>query len=1195
MLVNCVFVSNIQPVAEPEDQQVKAPRHFGEFRGWLERLPGYRRIRPAAPSGIRYAGNLVDVFASFVSLDNQVDRAEAEVALDLLRHAFPEADHRWLARRLHRALEKPRSPATLALSLSKELKDDEIISLGLQLYLLVIASNSVFRGQNAFSQVMQGLGAEGVGELILSEMNGEPSDTPLPFDKISFTSDSKADVMLPQGLIGYAFCCYRSQDIVLIRNKGEHPIWISGSSIEPGQILRLRQHQSIGLPDWNISSDDITFFLNASRTGHRQSLYLNENGSTLSAERTRSRASTVRLDFGLNVHVEALAETEISLGSGKSIVPGDTHKLPVSEKLILSGGVEASLESLRKQAMETGSRFKMDAGRQVCIVSNDPAALRRGDVLLSSGLARRTVLKINYNAQTAEGHLSIVSAERTILVNGQPVRGSCKLVDGSLIRISANQAVRCRFSEGLLDEERAVIRTVSIENLNHRFGSDKVVLDNVSFSIKRGEMLCIMGPSGSGKSTLLSTLAGHLKPNRGKVRLNGMSLYDNRTRLAPFIASMPQEEALNPQLTVRQHLIHACTVRRPHLSSTEHYKRVESILAELALQPLARRRVGSAGEKTLSGGERSRLNLGLDLGSAAEIFLFDEPISGLSSKDSEHVAETLHTLSRDNIVVASIHRPGARVLRMFDKVLMLDQGGRIAFYGTPMAMSQYFQEACKDLNVLPPTRLNRQELGQMDADFVFDVLETPLHGRASRESGGVRRFPATFWQERFEGSQLLDEVSKGESPEQTNLGDVALSADHMAVPMRSRRQRSAEWLRLFRTHLYRSLISKFRNRGTIYSILLESPLLALLIGATLRASPDGSYEFSSALHLPVYLFLTVTIGMFLGLTNSATEILRDSPLLRRERNCRPGTLLYVSAKFISLSIPALLQCGIYTYLGHMMLDIEGMFLLHWGWMTLTALCGTAMALTISAIVTTERAALSSVPLLLVPQILLAGALVPFDEMNRGLFQGGDKGREEGSEPIPARFMPLRYAYEGMMVTQATENLFEKQRRKVQADIDPLKHRSDMRLVGIKGQELKPREVERLRTLTETLTRLMACEANSAKEARDLAWLISHTGRRKDLDTLLAIPPYPGQETTDTKPAKDFFVNQRTDLLVSKAEIDRMDYRKSEGRSIFLAENKYWLGIESKTTIACSLVLVGCMSLCLLLTTIFLQRRSQRVH
>lgn len=1158
-------------------------------------MPGFRRIRPAAPSGIRYAGTLVDVFASFLSLDNRVDRAEAEVALDLLRHAFPEADHRWLARRLHRALEKPQSPAELARSLSKELNEAETVSLGLQLYLLVIVSSSAFRGQNAFTQVMQGLGAATVSKAILAEMNDEDQPAPLPFEKISFSAHQNADVILPDSLAGYSFHAYRSQDITLIRNCGDRPIWISGSSLEPAQVHRLRAHQNIGLPDWTLSSDDITFFLNASRTGHRQSLFLNENGSTLTAERTRSRLSTVKLDFGLNVMVEALGKTEISLQSGKAITPGTTYRLPVSEKLLLAGGAEASLESLRKQAIETGSRFKMDAGRQECIVSNDPSALRRGDVLLSSGLARRAVLKINYNAQTAEGNLSILSAERTVLVNGQPVRSSCKLVDGSLIRISANQAVRCRFSEGLLDEERAVIRTLGVENLHHRFGGDKIILNNVSFSVKRGEMLCIMGPSGSGKSTLLSALAGHLRPNRGKIRLNGISLYDHRSKLAPFIASMPQEEALNPQLTVRQHLVHACTVRRPHLSSNEHFKRVESILAELALQPLARRRVGSAEEKTLSGGERSRLNLGLDLGSAAEIFLFDEPISGLSSKDSEHVTETLHTLSRDNIVIASMHRPGARVLRMFDKVLMLDQEGRVAFFGSPLAMSRYFYDACKDLNVLPPARLKNQEPGHIDADFVFDVLETPLHGRASREGGGVRRFPSTFWQERFEGSQLMDEVAKGESPELSNLGDLVLNDDHMTVPTRTRRQRGAEWIRLFRTHLYRSLISKFRNRGTIYSILLESPLLALLIGATLRASPDGPYEFSSALHLPVYLFLTVTIGMFLGLTNSATEILRDSPLLRRERNCRTGTFLYVSAKFIALSAPALLQCGIYTWLGHMMLDIHGMFLMHWGWMTLTALCGTAMALTISSIVITERAALSSVPLLLVPQILLAGALVPFGEMNRGLFQGGDKGREQGSEPIPARFMPLRYAYEGMMVTQATENPFEQQRRKIQAAIDRLKERSHTQLAGNADAPLTADQSQRLKILTEALTRLMASEAASSLEASKLASSMVEAGRRKSMDALLSIPPYPDDETVPAKPAKDFFVNNRTDLLVGKAEIDRMDYRKMTNRSIFLAERKYWLGLDSSTIRACLWILGGFTVLCLLLTTLFLQIRSHRVR
>ncbi|MGB2402109.1 MAG: ATP-binding cassette domain-containing protein, partial [Akkermansiaceae bacterium] len=966
-------------MAEPVDHKPSVRNQLHQLRGWLNRLPGLQRIRPAAPGGIKYAGNLVDVFASFVSLDSKVDRSEAEVALDLLRHAFPEADHRWLSRRLRRALANPQPPAKLITSLSNELNQDEVVSLGLQLYLLVIASHSAFKGQNAFTEVMEGLGAKSIASAILSEMEGEDYTKPLPFDKIAFTTEKNANVMMPEKLSNYSLCAYRSQDIILIRNTGNHTIWISGSSLEPGQILRLRSHQSIELPSWTISFDDVVFFLNASRTGHRQSLYLNTSGSSLSVERARSRTSTIKLEFGLNVRLEALAETNLCLESGEQISPGKVYTLPVSEKLILAGEAKASLESLRKQAMKSGSRFRMDAGGQECLVSNDPSALRRGDVLLSSGLARRAVLKINYNAQTAEGNLSIVSAERTVLVNGQPIRNKCKLVDGSLIKISSNQAVRCRFSEGILDEERAVIRSIDVENLHHSFGGDKTVLDNVSFSIKRGEMLCIMGPSGSGKSTLLGALAGHLKPNRGAIRLNGVSLYEHKTRLAPFIACMPQEEALNPQLTVRQHLIHACTIRRPHLPSAEHAKRVESILAELALQPLARRRVGSAGEKTLSGGERSRLNLGLDLGSAAEIFLFDEPISGLSSKDSEHVADTLHTLSRDNIVVASLHRPGARVLGMFDKVLMLDQDGRVAFYGTPMAMSQYFYEACDDLGITPPTKLRSPNSRAIDADFAFDVLETPLHRGAGRESGGARRFSSTFWQERFEGSQLIDEFSKGQNHDQSNLDGGVLSESQMAMPNRTRRQRGAEWIRLFRTHLYRSLISKFRNRGTIYSILLESPLLALLIGATLRASPDGPYEFSSSLHLPVYLFLTATIGMFLGLTNSATEILRDSALLRRERNYRAGTLLYASAKFIALSIPALLQCGIYTWIGNSMLDIHGMFLIHWGWMTLIALCGTAMALSISAIVTTERAALSSVPLLLVPQILLAGALVSFEE------------------------------------------------------------------------------------------------------------------------------------------------------------------------------------------------------------------------
>jgi len=1203
MLALTTFPSNIAPVAAPDDQRPRRHLPIQRLRGWLERVPVLRRLAPAAPGGMKHAGGLVDVFAAFVSLDNRVDRAEAEVALDLLRHAFPEADHGWLARRLHRALASPQSPEVIARSLRDELDMDERVSLGLQLYLLVIASPSAYRGKAAFAKVMRSLDAEAVGDAIFEEMSGETPSSPLSFDKVIFSTEEGADVLMPATSQGFAFCAYRSKDLVIIRNCGSEPLWASGSSLMSGKCLRLRQHQSIGLPDWTLTTEDITFFLNAALTGHSQTLYLHERRSQLTAELVKSRQSTVKLEFGLNVHAEALEETGMTLTSGETLVPGQVYKLPVQEKLILESGAEASLESLRKQAMDTGSRFKMDAGRQQCLVSNDPSALKRGDVLLSPGLARRAVLQIKYNAQKAEGHVSVISSERMIMVDGQPVRSECKLVDGSLIRLSPNQAVRCRFSEGLLDEERAVIRELSVQNLNHRFGADKVVLDHISFSVKRGEMLCIMGPSGSGKSTLLAALAGHLKPSRGHVRLNGISLYSHRSRLAPFIASMPQEEALNPQLTVREHLAHASTVRRPHLSSVEHAKRVDSILAELALQPLARRRVGSPGEKTLSGGERGRLNLGLDLGSSAEILLFDEPISGLSSKDSEHVAETLHALSQDNIVIASLHRPGARVLRLFDKVLMLDQGGRVAYFGTPMNMGEYFREACKELSILPPKRLKNQETKQGGADFAFDVLETPLHGLAGRESGGVRRFPPSFWQERFEGSQLVDEVARGGGadippdnfPDRSQLSNTPLSEDNMPVPTRSSRQRGTEWNRLFRTHFYRSLLSKFRNRGTIYSILLEAPILAILIGVTLRASPDGAYSFHSGLHLPVYLFLTVTIGMFLGLTNSATEILRDSPVLRRERNCRAGTFLYVAAKFLALAILATIQCGVYTWIGHAMLDIHGMFLIHWGWMIMTALCGTAMALVVSSIVTTERAALSAVPLLLVPQLLLAGALVSFDEMNRGMFQGAATGRAAGAEPFPSRFMPLRYAYEGMTVSQATENPFEKQRRILQNDIDAYKKRIKLRLDGDLNQELTPKESERYTILKESLTRLMTAEATNSDEADSLGWKIAHAGRKKDLESLLAIPPYPEDEDIYTKPVSDFFINTRTDLLVAKADLERIDIHQDSRRSIFLAEWKYWFGLTTKTTHACRWVIGACIALCLITTMFFLQVRSQRVR
>ena len=396
-------------------------------------------------------------------------------------------------------------------------------------------------------------------------------------------------------------------------------------------------------------------------------------------------------------------------------------------------GSNVPIDSLRRKATQTGRRFQLTSGRRDFLISNDPSALSGGDLLLAPGLSPRVVLHIRLEGNDGTGILDVLAADSQVTVDGFPARGLVHLIDGTVIRLSGSQSLRCRFGEGLIDEERSLIESLSVTDLIHDFLPGLRALDNVNFGIWRGEMMCIIGPSGSGKSTLLAVLSGQLLPSRGHVRLNGISLYDERERLVPFIAYMAQEEALNPQLTVIEHLRHAITIRRPTLSPAEHERRVDGILAELGLQAISRRRVGAPGEKTLRA-ERSRLNLGLDLGSRAEVFLFDEPISGLSSKDSEHVAETLRSLAREKIVIASLHRPGAPVLRLFDRVLLLDNGGRVAFFGTPDGMVSYFRGACEELAISHPGVMAKTPLG---ADFVFDTWKP----RSIRSAADKTRWP----------------------------------------------------------------------------------------------------------------------------------------------------------------------------------------------------------------------------------------------------------------------------------------------------------------------------------------------------------------------------------------------------------------------------------------------------------------------
>ncbi len=1166
--------------------------------GWLQAVPGVGRLRALRPGADAHVGVLVDAFAAFATLDDELSTLEADLILDMLRSAFPEVDHGWLGRRLQRAVRNPRPLQGLAAELKDSFDDAGKLALGLQLFTLVDAAGRSERNRTSFEIFMRRLGRPDYGVAILREMRGDagqPADKDLPFERLIFGRDG-ADVLLPPAAGDHEFRVYRTGDLILVRNTGVAPLWIRGRSVETGSFLRMRERQPLVVPGWTLSYEDLMFFLNVKRTGNAPSIYLGQSESGLNAERTLGRQSALRVRFGLEAEVEALRDTDLHAGSRGPLKKGDIVHCRNHERLGDASGFSLSINDLRRKATQKGRRFRLAGDRQEYLVSNDASALSAGDLLLGPKLSPKAVLFIRFDAERAEGELEIRESHGPILLDGIPVKGRAVLHDGAVIRLSGSQAVRCRFREGFLDEERTLIEALQVEDLIHDFVTDARALDHINFEVKRGEMLCIIGPSGSGKSTLLSVLSGQREPTRGKVKLNGISLYERREQLVPFIAHMPQEEALNPQLTVREHLRHAVTIRRPALSLAEHERRVDSMLAELGLQSIARRRVGAPGEKTISGGERSRLNLGVDLGSRAEVFLFDEPISGLSSKDSEHVAETLRSLAREKIVIASLHRPGAPVLRLFDKVLLLDSGGRLAYFGTPAGMVGYFRDACEELAISHPSVTAKSPLG---ADFVFDVLETPLSAiGGGSNTGAVRRFPPSFWQERFESVDLMQSLQLGGGAAST-LSEASESERSPVPPKPSRRLHAV--IAVFTTHFLRSLLSKARNRGTIYSTCLEAPLLAALIAITLRSSPEGSYQFSTALHIPAYLFLSATVAMFLGLTNSATEVLRDRPILRRERNCQPGAGSYITAKFVALGLVAAVQCLVYLIVGNYFLEIRGMLPYLWMWMTLTAWTGTAMALVVSSLVQTERAALTAVPLLLVPQMLLAGALVPYKEMNRGLFINASEVREKGGAPVPALVMPLRYAYEAMIVSQATQNPFESERLRLQRRIDKIR--------SLKVP-MTAEQAERFDLVKEGLRRLLASGASSPEEALALInriRRISSSGTRIEVETMKVWP----ENEKAVRPASEFFVNERIDLLVREAETFRNDYRNKEPRNVFYALKKPLPFASSKpqdpagkyeeraddieTHRYCGFFLGAIVLACGVISTVIISRQNRRTH
>jgi ABC transport system ATP-binding/permease protein len=1170
-------------------------RKARSFASWTFRR--LRRKRRRQPDDHNLLPLLIQVLAGFTKVDGRILEDELDSSLGFLRYDYPEAVYSDLRALFQKALKEQQDLGDMAKRLAEEMPQDRKIMLGVQLYDLIAKAGMQQEQVIAYYSFMSQLGMAAQAIDIVYQLNAADTADPSvyqkgtsPLESILLGSEAAADVQLKELGRDERLMAYRYQELILFKNLSSRPVMVRGRALAPGEFCRIYPGQRVLVDEQVISHQDLIFYFNAKKNVYLPHIFVKvAPNDEVQLEKSRTRDSSLEVQFGLKVQVQALKNVAATL-NGTDLKAGITVSGNLEDRIVFENGMLLPLIDLRRGARAMGGRFQLKTSKSEYLVSNNTSLLEEDDILLSPGTSGDVLLKISCDYDRRVGFLEVLQADRPIMVGETIVRNSAHLIDGDIIRIDTGQILRCDFSERIIEEERNIIRHLDVRDLSLRFKTGDVALDGISFAVTRGEMVCVMGASGSGKSTLLKAICGQGEPTTGAVLLNGQSLYHNLESLRGYVAYIPQDDAFDEHLTILENLDYAAAIRSPHLSAKDRVRRIDSKLIELGLSERRDSVVGSSVKKYLSGGERKRLNIGLDMISSADVYLFDEPTSGLSSKDSEHVIEIIRSLSHNKIVLVTIHTPTSKIFQMFNKAVLLDKGGRLVFFGTPQETLQYFataeheQQFGTELGGCPSCGTTRPE-------FIFDVLEAPLRDLSGdiiydENSKGqlvpARRYSPDYWRDKYESFRLIQEMRQ-----------ISLKQEPPAVlPLPSDKKEPTrwrdEWVRV-NTILKRAFVSKLRNRTNLWTTIFEAPVLAALIGFVLRYAENSQYDFAAAFHIPTYLFLALVVAMFLGLTNSCDDIIRDRPILQRERNLNIHLPYYVLSKFCTLSLFAIVQSVLFLLIGDAILEIRGMFWPYLWFMGTTAVAGVAGGLLISSLVNDAKTAANIVPLVLIPQIILGGALIKYEEMNRNLDflyvlsrdraakdqqATNDRMKPKDVEvPFVCQFIPMRWSYEAMVVAQAKLNPFTRRQDILTEKIEHL----------AKQKDLSAEESDRLDDLKETLAILSGLAGDNFGQVNQ---------KLHEIDKVIAGARLDRQKfdsSGDQVTAEQLFQNQKITDMLTDAQMKQKDYT-SEARNVFFGPEKNYFGQKLSIFVFNSGIINGFTLLFLLCLLLSLHRQ-----
>ncbi|MDX1904268.1 MAG: ATP-binding cassette domain-containing protein [Thermonemataceae bacterium] len=549
-----------------------------------------------------------------------------------------------------------------------------------------------------------------------------------------------------------------------------------------------------------------------------------------------------------------------------------------------------------------------------------------------------------------------------------------------------------------LNEHHADSISFEAEDIWYYFPNHKLGLRSISLAEDSGKLVGLMGASGSGKSTLLNVLNGNLTPSKGSVKINGVNIHQENEKITGIIGYVPQDDLLIEELTVYQNLYYAAKLSFSHYTENQIDELVQKTLSNLGLFEIQDLKVGNPLQKTISGGQRKRVNIGLELLREPAVLFVDEPTSGLSSRDSENIMDLFKELSlKGKLIFVVIHQPSSDIFKMFDKLLILDVGGYPIYYGNPIEAINYFKSIAgyvdKDQNVC-------HECGNVNPEQIFNIIEAKTvneYGTFTKE----RKVTPRKWNEYFE--KLIN-------PPKNQLNATALKSN-LRIPKR---------LQQAQLFFMRDVLSKLSNTQYMVINLLEAPLLAIILAYIVRfyQSNSSEYVFSKNNNIPAYIFMSVIVALFIGLSVSAEEIIKDAKILKREAFLHLSRGSYLSAKIMLLFMFSAVQTLSFVVIGNWILGIEEMNFLYWLVLFSVSCFANLLGLNISSSFNSVVTIYILIPLLLIPQLLLGGIVVRFNEINPSL-------SSEKKVPLLAEIMASRWAFEALVVAQFKQNPYQK--------------------------------------------------------------------------------------------------------------------------------------------------------------------------